>query len=324
MTLKMRMRPRNDTVGKNENGSMLEMRGGEGMSFVEEPEGIMAWLPPLVLFLASSFPSAPPFFRPSVQNRREVASLRSSREVSSLARAPLSSLASQAAALASSSPARALALYETAFARVRRERLTHRDLHVAYANAASIALRLEMFAEALDRAERAEAEARRAAGLGTGPAAGRSLRRGRRVRGRALLGLGRVREAVAALEGAVEDSPLDVELRVALQDARQKLLDELVHGAGRPNERGNRRERKEAGEGLMAPKGGSKMQRPKMRGVLKMRRNDAFFFLAGCGLKSLQSRAERGNVLIVIGCLTFFFFGSRFSALLSSRFSPFT
>jgi protein arginine N-methyltransferase 7 len=145
---------------------------------------------------------------------------------------PLAALNAAAAARlrAGDAPA-AAALFGLLFARAARANLTHPDLHVARANAATAALRLGLHEEALAHAERARAAAE--AALARGPRAGPSLVRALERKGEALLGLRRHREASAAFDAALRADPLAAAARRGLEAAAAGTLRDLAEGRGR-------------------------------------------------------------------------------------------
>lgn len=133
-----------------------------------------------------------------------------------------------AAELKAGDPARALGVWRALFRKARAQNLTHPEMHTVVGNACAAALQCELWQEALDLARRgrelAEGALRRNGRAS--PAWVRSFGR----EGAALLGLGRTREAVAALERGLEADPLDPALRQSLEQARQRLAEEILQG----------------------------------------------------------------------------------------------
>jgi type III protein arginine methyltransferase len=136
---------------------------------------------------------------------------------------------SEAAALQKAGDAiGAAALYCLLFRRAARRNVTHPELYICHSNAAGALLSLGLHEDALRHANacRRLAEASLRRNFKGSSSYVKSFDR----RGRALLGLDRSREAAAAFEEGLKLDPFNVDLKVGLQEANQRVLSDLVEG----------------------------------------------------------------------------------------------
>jgi len=144
---------------------------------------------------------------------------------------PLAQLNAKAAkALKSGDAITSVAVYTILFDRASRFNLTHPELYICHSNCSAACLQLNLFENAMIHAEKcarlAENSLRRNA-KGSETFIKSFLRKGR-----ALLGLGRHREAVATIERGLQLDPLNIDLKLALEEANQRVLQDLAEGKG--------------------------------------------------------------------------------------------
>ena len=123
---------------------------------------------------------------------------------------------------------KAIALYQLLFEKARKNNLTHPELYVCHGNCAAAYLKLGVFEQAMVHAEKsaslAEASLRR--NFKGSSTYIKSFHR----KGRALMGLGRHREAALTFERGLELDALNPDLKLGLQDANEAVLKDLALG----------------------------------------------------------------------------------------------
>ncbi|PSC69443.1 arginine methyltransferase [Micractinium conductrix] len=127
--------------------------------------------------------------------------------------------------------AAAAATYSALFVKAKRSNLTHPELYICHSNCSAAYLALGLHDEALHHAVRCQqlAMASLRRNFKGAPSYVKSFLR----KGRALMGLGRNREAALALDEGLKYDPLNLDLKHALQQANAAVVKDLAEGKGR-------------------------------------------------------------------------------------------